>query len=302
MASHCAKDKYQVLSSLHSGPNFYLFSVLYFLQYIGPLPAPQRSLAHTVHLHREEKLISSPFPSPDFNPCPYHQNKFSLYPGWANQALLCCSGWPKESSCLSQVSFIHPPSSSKVLGNSSEFLCLLLSSWLLQVLSTSYKSCRTKEIKLNLLKENKYIWAANSFLCVLLGLFLILTNPWENNLKEGKIDYGLRHHEVWSPSWWIFGGTENPAKKDSVRQTGLSLHSIWELETDRKGRGTRFSQGMPSSVPYLPQMVSYWGSIKSSMQSWGEHLQDWVTSQWLHPLGGDLHLNTVHVMFSQDLK
>lgn len=37
-------------------------------------------------------------------------------------------------------------------------------------------------------------------------------------------------------------------------------------QTGREG-GTRFFQGMPSSVPYLPQMVSYWGSIKSSMQS-----------------------------------
>lgn len=155
----------------------------------------------------------------------------------------------------------------------------------MQGLSTSYKSCRTKEIKLNLLKENKYNWAANSCLCVLLGLFLILTNSWENNLKEGKIDYGLRHHEVWSPSCWVFGGTENPAKKDSVRQTGLSLQSIWELETDRKGRGTRFSQGMPSSVPYPPKCYHIGDPLEAQCNHEGStfrtesHLSDCI--QWV---------------------
>lgn len=37
-------------------------------------------------------------------------------------------------------------------------------------------------------------------------------------------------------------------------------------QTGREG-GQDFPQGMPSSVPYLPQMLPHWESIKSSMQS-----------------------------------
>lgn len=78
----------------------------------------------------------------------------------------------------------------------------------------------------------------------------------ENNLEGGKMDDGLWQHEVWSQSSWIRGGTDHPAKKDSVQQR-WSPHSLWALETDRTGRGSRFLQGMPSFVPYRPQTPSY---------------------------------------------
>lgn len=57
---------------------------------------------------------------------------------------------------------------------------------------------------------------------------------------------------VWSLSWWICGGTDHPAKKDSIQQTEVITAQHLGFG-DRKGRGARLPQGLPSSVSYLPK-------------------------------------------------